>query len=62
MLFPKISFVPPMIHLYCTLTLFCRLPSLNLEKMGKIGAKVPIPDSNVVPRYVKKILDKKILV
>jgi|GEM_PF-6269008 len=26
----------------CTLTLFCRLPSLNLEKMGKIGAKVPI--------------------
>jgi len=24
-----------------TLTLFCRLPSLNLEKMDKIGEKVP---------------------
>ena len=45
----------------CTLTLFCRLPSLNLEKMGKIGAKVPILGGNVVPRNVKKILDKKIL-
>jgi len=30
--------------------------------MGKIGEKVPIPGSNVVPRNVKKILDKKILV
>jgi len=29
--------------------------------MGKIGEKVPISSSNVVPRYVKKILDKKIL-
>ena len=45
----------------CTLTLFCRLPSLNLEKMGKIGARVPVSSSDVVPRYVKKILDKKIL-
>ena len=44
---------------YCTLTLFCRLPSLNLEKMGKIGEKVPIPSSNVVPRNVKKYLTKR---
>jgi len=44
---------------HCTLTLFCRLPSLNLEEMGKIGAKVPIPDSNVVPRNVKKYLTKR---
>jgi len=29
--------------------------------MGKIGAKVPISGGDVVPRNVKKILDKKIL-
>ena len=44
----------------CTLTLFCRLPSLNLEKMGKIGEKVPIPSGNVVPRNIKKYLTKRL--